>query len=51
MSAPEEASAAMRSFARTVRDMYVALVAEGFEEREAFSIIAQVIIANSRGES
>lgn len=45
MSVPEEASAAMRTFARTMRDMYVALIAEGFTEREATKLISETIRA------
>lgn len=40
---PEEASADMRSAARTLRDMYVALVAEGFTVPEALAIIGHAI--------
>lgn len=42
---PEEASAEMRKFARVMRDMYVALLAEGFKPPEALVMIGQVIAA------
>lgn len=42
---PEEASADMRALARTFRDMYVALVAEGFTEPQALVMIGQTISA------
>lgn len=40
---PEEASADMRQLARVYRDMYVALVAEGFSPPEALTIIGHTI--------
>ena len=43
--APEEASAGMRTMARTVRDMYIALCAEGFTADEALNLIGQVLRA------
>jgi hypothetical protein len=43
--APEEASAAMRAMARTVRDMYIALCAEGFTATEALIIVGQMLRA------
>ena len=43
--APEEASAAMRAIARLCRDQYVALLAEGFSEREAMTIIGHTLAA------
>lgn len=42
----EEASADARQFARNMRDMYVALVAEGFAPGEALQIVGQVIAAS-----
>lgn len=42
-----EASAGSRSFARTLRDMFVAFTAEGFDRNEALFLIGQVIQANS----
>lgn len=44
-SAPEEASAISRTFARAIRDMFVALVAEGFSEGQALVICGQAITA------
>jgi hypothetical protein len=41
----EEASAAMRAIARLCRDQYVALMAEGFKEREALTIIGHTLAA------
>ena len=43
--APEEASAAMRAMARTVRDWYVALIGEGFTSSEALIIVGQLLRA------
>lgn len=43
MNSPEEASAEMRAMARVFRDMYVALVAEGFKPTEALTIIGHAI--------
>lgn len=45
---PEEASAEMRQMARVFRDMYVALVAEGFTAAEALTIIGHAI-SGARG--
>ena len=53
-SAPEEASAMARAFARSVRDMYVAMVAEGFTADEAMRLLGQVvstaIVVNGKAE-
>lgn len=43
MSGREEASADMRTMARALRDMYVALIAEGFTVPEALTIIGHAI--------
>ena len=43
--APEEASAQMRQFARAIRDMYVAMLAEGFTPLEAMQLLGQVVSA------
>lgn len=40
---PEEASAVMRGLARTLRDMYVALLAEGFTEQQANGLLGVVL--------
>lgn len=39
----EEPAAAVRQFARTMREMYVALVQEGFTEQQSMSAITTVI--------
>ena len=43
---PEEASAGMRTLARMLRDMYVALRQEGFTRDEAVAIIGQTVQAS-----
>lgn len=43
--APEEASAGMRVLARTLRDMYVALTAEGFTEQQALNMVGTALAA------
>lgn len=43
--APEEASAIGRTFARAIRDMFVALIAEGFTEAQAIALCGQAIAA------
>jgi hypothetical protein len=43
---PEEASADMRSMARMMRDMYVALIAEGFTDQQAVQLLGQTIAAS-----
>lgn len=50
MTGREEASADMRTMARALRDMYVALVAEGFSPSEALAIIGHAI-AGGGGKS
>lgn len=50
-SAPIEPSADMRAFAHTTREMYLALIAEGFTEREAFNIVGVTIAASFGGGS
>jgi alkylation response protein AidB-like acyl-CoA dehydrogenase len=47
VSAREEASAESRHAARLVRDMFVALIAEGFTEQQALVILGHAISANS----
>ena len=44
-----EPSADARVFARNLRDMHLALLAEGFSERDALDIIGRAIIAASPG--
>jgi hypothetical protein len=41
----EEASATARVVARTLRDLYVALVGEGFTENQALIVVTQCIAA------
>lgn len=48
---PIEPSADLRAFARMSYEMFVALAAEGFTERQALTIIGQVIAGNRRGDS
>jgi hypothetical protein len=48
VSAREEASADMRAAARAMRDMYVALIAEGFTVMEALAIIGHAISGGKR---
>lgn len=44
---PVEPSAAIRQMASALRQMYVALVAEGFSDRQALVIIGQVVSADA----
>lgn len=48
--APEEASAAMRAMARLCRDQFVGLVAEGFTEAQALTILGHTIAAIIAGK-
>lgn len=49
MDVRQEPSAAARQMARGLRDYYVALVAEGFSERQAIQLISEVLaLAASR---
>ena len=41
--APQEASADSRTFARSVRDLYVAMLAEGFTRSEALELLARIV--------
>ena len=47
---PYEPSADMRALARGLKDMYEALVAEGFSEHQAITIIGEVLAANAKGQ-
>lgn len=47
---PMEPSAANRQFAHALREMFVALIAEGFTRDESLTLIAHVLKAKS-GES
>jgi hypothetical protein len=44
----EEPSAALREAARAVREIFVALVNEGFTEQQALIIVGQVLILNTQ---
>lgn len=46
MTGPTEPSAGLRTMASAFWQMYVALTAEGFTEKQALAIIGQVIAAN-----
>jgi hypothetical protein len=48
---PIEPSAELRVLASTLRQMYLALVAEGFTTTEAMTIIAETIRASLGGKS
>lgn len=43
MNNPIEPSAAIREIAHNVREMFIALVAEGFSEQQALVIIATML--------
>ncbi|MBF6277006.1 hypothetical protein [Nocardia nova] len=43
--APQEPSGNSREFARAIRDLFIGLVAEGFTESQALSIISNVVSA------
>lgn len=43
-----EPDAAMRQFASTLWQMFVALVDAGFSENQALLVVGQVIISNNR---
>ena len=44
-----EPSADMRQWAHIMREMYVALLAEGFSTEEAFGILGRVIASGMNG--
>lgn len=46
---PVEPSADLRAFASIMRQMFVALVDQGFTEQQALTIIGQAIVANRPG--
>ena len=46
---PTEPSADLRLMASTLRQMFVALTMEGFDERQALTIIGQCLAAGSGG--
>ena len=45
----EEPSASMRTAARTMRDLFVALLHEGFTERQALTIVGYAVAAGGKG--
>lgn len=49
MTAPREPSADIRQAASALRQMFIALTAEGFDERQALVIIGQVLAAGKSG--
>lgn len=49
VSIPEEPSSDMRLLARSIRDIYAALLAENFTEYQALVIVGQVLIAARQG--
>lgn len=50
MNGPVEPSAALRAAAKELRGWYIALLAEGFSEREALTIIGQLLAAANGGK-
>ncbi len=46
----EEPTSDARLAARAIRSMFVALVAEGFSEREALLIVGQMLASQAGGE-
>ena len=50
MNVPTEPSSDMRQAASALWQMYVALCAEGFDERQALTVIGHVLAANQRGD-
>jgi hypothetical protein len=51
MNGPIEPSADLRQAASALRQMFIALLAEGFDERQALVIVGQILAANSQGGS
>jgi hypothetical protein len=47
LSGPIEPSADIRAAAHSVREIYLALVAEGFTAAEALKIVAEIIKGNA----
>lgn len=47
MTNPIEPSADLRQFASTMRQMFLALTADGFTEQQALVIIGQFLAANA----
>lgn len=50
LNAPYEPTADMRQLAKMMRDMYQALLAEGFSDRQALSVLGEVVTASIRGQ-
>jgi hypothetical protein len=48
MNGPIEPSADLRALAQGLRQMYLALVEEGFTQTEALVVIGQIIAANTQ---
>lgn len=46
---PIEPSGDLRVFANFLRQMYLALIAEGFDDQQALTIIGQTLAANTGG--
>lgn len=47
MNGPVEPSADLRAAASQIRQLHIALVAEGFTDQQALVIVGQVIAANT----
>jgi hypothetical protein len=48
INGPIEPKAELREMASTLRQMYLALVYEGFTESEALAIIGQILASNNK---
>lgn len=48
---PIEPSADIRMAAHAVRELFLALTMEGFDERQALIVVGQVIAAQSQGDT
>ena len=49
MNAPQEPSADIRQAASAIRQIFVALMMEGFDERQALVIVGQVLATGQSG--
>jgi hypothetical protein len=49
VTTPFEPSAETRVAARQIRNLYEALILEGFQERQALTILGQVLAASANG--